>query len=140
MPHAVTDVDAIRRSLGPRPTIPKREYAERRDKARRAAADHGLDGLLIWSMGGSTLDRYANAFWLTNHYEIGNVFPDVAPIFTGFGQTAVVLPKDGDAILIVNQPDYRDDLVDADQVWARRNLYDGVVEALNATGLANGKV
>ena len=91
-------------------------------------------------MGGSTLDRYANVFWLTNHYEIGNVFPDVAPIFTGFGQTALVLPKDGDSILIVNQPDWRDDLVEADRVWVRRNLYDGVVEALREAGLAKGAV
>lgn len=137
---AEPDVDTIRRALGPRPAIPRNEYAERRDRARRAAADRNLDGLLVWSMGGSTLDRYANVFWLTNHYEIGNVFPDVAPIFTGFGQTALVLPKDGRSILIVNQPDWRDDLVGADEVWVRRNLYHGVAEALERTGLDKGTV
>jgi Xaa-Pro aminopeptidase len=130
----------ILRDLGPRPSIPRAEYAQRRDRARKAAKARELDGLLVWSMGGSTLDRYANAFWLTNHYEIGNVFPDVAPIFTGFGQTALVLPNDGDAILVVNQPDYRDDLVDSDQVWVRRNLYEGVAEAIHKAGLGNGIV
>ncbi len=137
---AAPDVDAIRRSLGPRPSIPRGDYAQRRDTARAAAADRDLDGLLAWSMGGSTLDRYANVFWLTNHYEIGNVFPDVAPIFTGFGQTALILPKDGRSILIVNQFDWRDDLVQADQIWVRRNLYDGVVEALETTGLKSGRI
>jgi Xaa-Pro aminopeptidase len=134
------DVDAIRSALGPRPVIPAGEYAERRDRARAGAATRNLDGLVAWSMGGSTLDRYANVFWLTNHYEVGNVFPDVAPIFTGFGQSALVLPKDGESILIVNQPDWRDDLVQADRVWVRRNLYDGVLEALDVTGLSDGVV
>jgi Xaa-Pro aminopeptidase len=123
--------------LGARPSIPRAEYAIRRDQARRAAEAAGLDGLIAWSMGGSTLDRYANVFWLTNHYEIGNVFPDVAPIFTGFGQAALVLPVRGDAILIVNQPDWRDDLVESDRVWVRRDLYSGVVEALAASGLSD---
>ena len=68
---------------GPRPSIPQREYGERRDRARRAAEEAGLDGLVVWSMGGSTLDRYSNVFWLTNHYDAGNVYPDVAPLFTG---------------------------------------------------------
>src|ERR1019366_1934509 len=79
-------------------------------------------------------------FWLTNHYEIGNVFPDVAPIFTGFGQAALVLPVRGDAILVVNQPDWRDDLVQSDRVWVRRDLYSGVVEALPAAGLTNAVI
>jgi Xaa-Pro aminopeptidase len=130
----------ILRGLGPRPFIPRGEYAQRRDKVRRAAAQAGLDGVIAWSMGGSTLDRYANVFWLTNHYEIGNVFPDVAPIFTGFGQTALVLPVTGESILIVNQPDWRDDLVESDRVWVRRDLYGGVVEALRSAGLDRGRV
>ncbi len=126
--------------LGPRPSIPRDEYAQRRDQVRSAAAQRGLDGVIAWSMGGSTLDRYANVFWLTNHYEIGNVFPDVAPIFTGFGQSALVLPVKGESILVVNQPDWRDDLVESDRVWVRRDLYGGVVEALAATGLDRGRV
>ena len=81
-------------------------------------------------MGGSTLDRYQNAFYLTNHYDPGNVFPDTTGLFQGFGMAAVVLPVDGPAILVVNQPDWRDDLVECDEVRVRRNLYDGVAEAL----------
>ena len=126
--------------LGARPSIPRSEYAVRRQLVRGAAAEAGLDGVVAWSMGGSTLDRYANVFWLTNHYEIGNVFPDVAPIFTGFGQAALVLPTNGESILVVNQPDWRDDLVESDRVWVRRDLYGGVVEALASAGLDRGRV
>lgn len=122
------------------PSIPRAEYADRRDEARRRAAAAGLDGLLVWSMGGSTLDRYANVFYLTNHYDPGNVYPDVEPYFRGFGQAAVVLPVDGPAILVVNQPDWRDDFVDCDEVRVARDLYAGVAGALADAGLAAGRV
>ena len=123
-----------------RPVIPRAEYAARRTAARARAAEAGFDGLLIWSMGGSTLDRYQNAFYLTNHYDPGNVFPDTTGLFQGFGMAAVILPVDGRAILVVNQPDWRDDLVECDEVRVRRNLYDGVAEALADTGLGRGRI
>src|SRR5205823_878420 len=122
------DTASINARLGRRPSIPKKEYAERRERVRRPAEEAGPAGLVVWSMGGSTLDRYSNVFWLTNHYDAGNVYPDVAPLFTGFGQTALILPVRGEATLIVNQPDWRDDLVDSDRVWVRRDLYAGAIE------------
>ena len=124
--------------LPPRPSIPRGEYAGRRAAVRLAAQQAGLDGLVAWSAGGSTLDRYASVFYLTNHYDAGNVFPDVRPLFTGFGMAALVLPADGESILVVNQPDWRDDLGAADRVWVRRDLYGGVAEALVASGLDRG--
>jgi Xaa-Pro aminopeptidase len=123
-----------------RPSIPRSDYAARRAAARSRAAVAAYDGLLIWSMGGSTLDRYQNAFYLTNHYDPGNVFPDTTGLFQGFGMAAVVLPVDGPAILVVNQPDWRDDLVECDEVRVRRNLYDGVAEALADTGLVGRRI
>src|SRR4051795_7808838 len=122
-------------SLVARPAIPRTEYAERRERARAAAAEQGFDGLLVWSMGGSTLDRYQNVFYLTNHYDPGNVFPDAESLFQGFGMAALILPLEGPATLVVNQPDWRDDLVEVDDVRVRRNLYDGVAEALRDAGL-----
>jgi Xaa-Pro aminopeptidase len=123
-----------------RPAIPSGEYAARRTDARARAAAEGYDGLLIWSMGGSTLDRYQNAFYLTNHYDPGNVFPDTRGLFQGFGMAAVVLPLDGPAILVVNQPDWRSELVDCDEVRVRRNLYDGVADALRDVGLERARI
>ena len=124
----------------PRPAIPRHEYAQRRDALREDARAAGLDGLLVWSMGGSTLDRYANVFYLTNHYDPGNVFFDVAPHFTGFGQAALVLPLGAPAILVVNQPDWRQDLVDCDQVRVARDLYEGVAVAIKDSALANARL
>ena len=119
------------RDLSTPPEIPRREYAERREAARVAARARGLDGLLAWSMGGSTLDRYANVFYLTNHYDSGNVFPDTDGLYQGFGMAAVVLPVDRlRRSSLVNQPDWRSDLVECDEVRVCRYLYDGVAEAI----------
>jgi Xaa-Pro aminopeptidase len=126
--------------LPPRPSIPRSEYAERRARAREEAAAAGFDGLLVWSMGGSTLDRFQNVFYLTNHYDPGNVFPDAEGLFQGFGMAALVLPVEGPAVLVVNQPDWRADLVDCDDVRVRRMLYEGVAEALQEAGLARGRI
>jgi Xaa-Pro aminopeptidase len=100
----------------------------------------GFDGLLVWSMGGSTLDRFSNVFYLTNHYDPGNVFPDTEGLFQGFGMAAVVLPAKGPAVLVVNQPDWRTDLVECEEVRVRRNLYDGVAEAVRDSGLFAGRL
>jgi Xaa-Pro aminopeptidase len=124
----------------PRATIPATEYATRRATLREDARAAGLDGLIAWSMGGSTLDRFANVFYLTNHYQPCCVLPDSPPLWTGFGHAAVVLPVDGEATLVVDQPDWRTDLVQCDRVHVRRDLYAGVVEAARDAGLAKGRL
>ena len=91
-------------------------------------------------MGGSTLDRFANVFYLTNHYQPCCVLPDGVPLWTGFGHAAVVLPADGEAVLVVDQPDWRTDLVECDRVIVRRDVYAGVVEAARDAGLAGGRI
>ncbi len=123
-----------------RAAIPREEYAVRRHALRDDAREHGFDGLIAWSMGGSTLDRFANVFYLTNHYQPCCMLPDGPPLWAGFGHAAVVLPADGEAVLVVDQPDWRTDLVECDQVIVRRDLYAGAAEAARAAGLEGGRI
>ncbi len=123
-----------------RPTIPREEFGQRRDAMREEAEAAGLDGLIAWSMGGSTLDRFASVFYLTNHYQPCCVLPDSPPLWTGFGQAALVLPVHGPAVLVVDQPDWRTDVVECDEVIVRRDVYAGVVEAARNCGLDGGRV
>jgi Xaa-Pro aminopeptidase len=122
------------------PSIPREEYAQRRDTLRGDARKAGFDGLLAWSAGGGTLDRYANVFYLSNHYWPYTLLTDNPPNWTGWGQSALVLPADGPSILVVDQPDWRDDLVEADDVLFKRDFYAGVVQALERSGLAEGRI
>ena len=107
---------------------------------RERAGTLGLDGLIAWSMGGSTLDRFASVFYLSNHYQPCCVLPDSVPLWTGFGQAALVLPVRGPAVLVVDQPDWRTDLVECDEVIVRRDVYSGVVETLKSSGLTRSRI
>lgn len=123
-----------------RPSIPREEYEQRRDSIRRDASEADLAGILAWSMGGGTLDRYANVFYLSNHYWPYTVLALNEPDLRGWGQSALVLPVDGPAILVVDQPDWRTDLVDIDEVIFDRDLFRGVAEGLRRTGLDGKRV
>ena len=59
--HAVGEVD-------PESTIPLDEFRVRQDRARAAAAERGVDGLIIWSRGGAPIDQAADLVYLANFY------------------------------------------------------------------------
>jgi Xaa-Pro aminopeptidase len=127
-------------SLDQPPSIPRAEYGARRERVRQATAEAGLDGLLVWSMGGSTLDSFGDVFYLTNHFSVEPKAPDVRPFWTGFGHAAVVLPVEGGAALLVGPPNWRTDLVVIDDVRSDRDLYAQTVRCLRDMGLAEGRI
>lgn len=126
--------------LDNRPSIPRSEYAERRERARLRAQEAGLDALIVWSMGGSTLDSFGDVFYLTNHYPVEPKVPDLRPHWTGFGRAAVVLPVDGEPALLVGPPNWRTDLVAIDEVRVDRDLYAETVRCLRDRGLKAGRI
>ena len=125
---------------GEQPAIPPAEYAERRARAAAVARDAGLRGLIVWSRGGATYDNFGDVLYLTNHYGPFPWINDKQPLWSGRGQSAVVVTADGDAELCVDIPDWRDDLVAIDKVHSDRNLYRGVAEVARRHGLADGEV
>ncbi len=122
------------------PSIPDGEYAERRARAAAVARDLGLRGLIVWSRGGASYDNFGDVLYLTNHYGPFPWINDKPPLWSGRGQSAVVLTADGDAELCVDIPDWRDDLVRIDKVHSDRNLYRGVADVVRRHGLAEGEV
>ena len=129
------------KEITPPPPISPSEHRARQAAAASATRDSGLDGLLVWSSCGSSLDSFGNVFYLTNHYSpVPRVNIDIAPFMTGWGHTAVVLRADGELILISENGDYRHDLVVADRVRYSRELYGEVAEALVEAGLSEGRV
>jgi Xaa-Pro aminopeptidase len=120
--------------------IPASEFAQRRECVRGDAAAAGLDGLLVWSIGGSRLDGFGDVFYLTNHYSTESRTQDVPTMMSGFGHAAVVLPADGEACLLVEKPDWRHDLVAIDDVRSDDDLYQLVIDVLGERGLTEGRV
>jgi Xaa-Pro aminopeptidase len=120
--------------------IPADEFADRRTRAATTAAALGLDAILVWSAGGSTLDAFGDVFYLTNHYPVEPKSWDRRPFWTGFGRAAVVLPADGDGTLLVGPPDWRPDLVKINDVRSGRDLYALVIRYLREKGLSSGRL
>lgn len=124
--------------MADRPSIPVGEYAERRARAVGIARDRGLDGLLVWSLGGSTLDSFGDVFYLTNHYSPEPKGLDRAGR-RGFGHAAVVLPVEGEPTLLVNFQS-RPDLVAIDDVRSSGDIYVLAQECLAEKGLTKGRL
>jgi Xaa-Pro aminopeptidase len=128
-------------SLAEAPRVSRAEFLDRQRVAAGDAAALGLDGLLVWSTGGSALDGYADVFYLTNHYsQIPRVNLDIAGVMSGWGQTALVLPANLEqATLIVESADWRRDLVVADDVRESHDLVGEVVAALRDKQFSNAR-
>ncbi len=120
--------------------IPRAEFAERRAELRRRIAARGLDGVLVVSRGANGADWGADIVYLTNHYSPFPQIPDRPPAWSGRGHGVVVMPADEDATLVVEIPDWREDLVVCDDVRVSLDLWAGMVTALSDRGLAKGKI
>lgn len=120
--------------------IPRAEYGERRRQLRERIAERGLDGVLVVSRGGNGADWGGDVVYLTNHYSAFPAIPDQPPAWSGRGLSGLVMPADEDASLIVELPDWREDLVVCDDVRVALDLWGGLVDALRSRGLERGRV
>lgn len=115
------------------------EYRDRVRRLRDEAVARGLDGVVAWSKGGGALDRYANVLYLTNHYSVFPDLPDQPPYWVGHSNVAVVVTRDGEAILVTDVP-ADEELVVADRVVVAADVPAAVGAELAAAGLAGRRV
>jgi Xaa-Pro aminopeptidase len=128
-------------TAAPPAPIALEEFRERQAALAADVAAEGLDGLLVWGQGGSTLDAYGHLFYLANHYPTTlRVNVDIPPYMTGWGNGALVLTADGDSTLVVESPAWERHGVVAEQVRQSWHLYREVPAALREAGLAEGGV
>jgi Xaa-Pro aminopeptidase len=120
--------------------IPAGEYAERRERLRALAAERGLDGVLVVSRGANGADWGADVLYLTNHYSAFPQIPDRRGKWSGRGHAGLVMPTGEDGTLVVDIPDWRDDLVHAGEVRVSLDLWAGLAQTLRDRGLAAGHI
>ena len=116
------------------------EYAQRRERLRALAAERGLDGVLVVSRGANGADWGADIVYLTNHYSAFPQIPDRPGRWTGRGFSGLVMPANEDGTLVVEIPDWREDLVHVGDVSVSLDLWAGLAHALRERGLAAGNV
>ncbi|MDP9271189.1 MAG: M24 family metallopeptidase [Chloroflexota bacterium] len=127
-------------TFDPEHAIPAAEFRERQDRARAAAAEQGLDGLVVWSRGGGPVDMSADVVYLANHYSQQPYMADHAGIGRARSHGVLVLPVNGPSILVIDVPWWRRDLVVADDVRTGNDVIDKAVDAMRAAGLHNGRI
>ena len=125
--------------------IPAGEFAERRERVRAAAEDAGLAGLLVCSRGGGTTDRYGDVKYLTNFYTRFPFIPDVPGEWTARAHAFVLLPAEGEPVLVADDKPKRDEemaieYLDAALGVFSQNRTDEVVPQIARTIFSKGNV
>jgi Xaa-Pro aminopeptidase len=116
--------------------IPPEEFEDRRRRVRERARERGLAGLVVWSRNATTVDWYGDVLYLSNHHTPFPQLPDNLPVWAGRSHSVLVLPVDGDPVLVVDTVEYRRDLVRVDDVRIGLNVPATVAAVLRDTGLA----
>ncbi len=100
----------------------------------------GLDGAIVVSRGGSTLDRYANVLYLTGHYQHYSYLPESPPIFSGRAHNCLVIDAEGGNVLCVAVPEVDEANVVADRIAHSDRWVETVAVAINDLGLTHSKL
>ena len=120
--------------------ISTEEFAERRSRAAEMANAEGLEGLLVCSRGGGTLDRFGDVFYLANYYTSFPYIPDLPQVWSGRAHTFVVLSAKGECILVTDAPnDGQTALAEEDVIYTDLVL-DGVLDAMQRLEMESGSV
>lgn len=119
--------------------VPAAEFADRQRRAAASAKDKGYDGILVCSRGGGTVDRYANVLYLANFYSSFPFIPDVAGHWSARAHAFVVLPVEGDPVLITDMPVKKDEVRVAD-VRTGDDVVALVAQAARDRGLADSRL
>lgn len=134
-----SDTDSLV-SAKPETLIPREEFLQRQDAVRHKAAAASLDGLVVYSRGGSAVDMHAEVFYLTNHYSPHPYFADHEELGSARSHAVLVLPVDGPTVLIVDGPWWRPDLIVADDVRSTIDINAEVGRALHDSGLSDNRI
>jgi Xaa-Pro aminopeptidase len=120
-------------------TIPKEEFLNRQRRAVALAADRGLDGLLVWSRGGTSVDFYGDNMYLANHHSPFPPNQDTRQ-WSGRSFSALVLPVDGEPAIVVDLPDPPLDQIHVDDVRATLRVPQVAARLLREKELDRGKL
>ena len=120
--------------------ISTEEFAERRSRAAEMANAEGLEGLLVCSRGGGTLDRFGDVFYLANYYTSFPYIPDLPHVWSARAHTFVVLSAKGDCILVTDAPNDGQTALAEENVIYTDLVLDGVLDAMQRLEMESGSV
>jgi len=120
--------------------VPHKEIDHRRELLRRSAQELGLKGVIVCSRGGGTFDRYAGGVYYANHYQQRCFLPDNLPLWSGRSHSLLLIPSEGEAVLLATTLEFRRDLVSIDDVRYGDDFYTLFRETAREKGMDRGRV
>lgn len=120
-------------------TISREEFEARRRAAVDAAAAENLAALVVWSRGGTGFDFHGDVVYLAGQHSLFPVLGDTAG-WAGRGQSILVLPVDGDPVLVTDYVDDPDDRVSVDDVRVSIQVLKTLAAVLSELGLDRKKL
>ena len=120
--------------------ISTEEFAERRSRAAEMANAEGLEGLLVCSRGGGTLDRFGDVFYLANYYTSFPYIPDLPHVWSARAHTFIVLSAKGECILVTDAPNDGQTALAEENVIYTDLVLDGVLDAMQRLEMESGSV
>lgn len=114
--------------------IPAAEFAARRERLRRAAEERGWPGVVVFGRGGGTYDRHGDLLYLTGHYQTYPFLRDRPPVWSGRAHAALILPTDGDPVLLCSAPEVSPEVDIADIRVARGDFAAQCAEVVQSLG------
>jgi Xaa-Pro aminopeptidase len=120
--------------------VPREEYAERVRRLQEEAGRRGLDGVIAWSKNAGAVDALADVFYLSAWYSPFPRIQDQPPVWAGRSYSAVYVPSSGDPVLIVDVPDYREEVIAIDDVRVGINLPGTVAKVVAEKGHDRGRI
>lgn len=122
-----------------RVSIADDEFAKRQETARQRAKEEGFDALLVWSRGGSSVEAYGDLYYLTNFNSLFPCVPDRVS-WASKGHGALILPVDGDPVLITDYDDDPEDRIKVKDVRSFPDMTVSTVDVLKEMGLLDKRI
>jgi Xaa-Pro dipeptidase len=115
------------------------EFRERQRRATEAAAERGLDALVVWARGGTSVDFYGDVLYLANHH---SPFPpnQDTPQWSARSYSGLVLPVDGEPALVVDLPEFDADMIPVEDIRSTLHVPQGLAKALRDRGLDGARL
>lgn len=119
--------------------VPFKDFEDRRQECQKEARKRGLSGVYVCSRGGGTFDRFAGGDFFANHYQQRCYLPDNLPLWSGRSHSLLLIPSEGEAVLLVTTLEYRKDLVAINDVRYSTDFHTLIADTAKELGMDKGE-
>ena len=120
--------------------VPFEDFEKRRLACQKEAVARGLSGVFVCSRGGGTFDRYVGGNFFANHYQQRCYLPDNPPFWSGRSHSLLLIPAEGESVLLVTTKEYRKDLVGIKDIRYSKDFHKLIADVATELSMNKGDV